>query len=154
MNTPQPQRLLIIDDDQSVRVWLRRSLEREGYEVREAGEGGAALELLAAAPVDLVITDIVMPDQEGIALILALRKSHPQLPVIAISGGGRIGMNNYLEIAKGCGAARVLAKPFKIAQLLPFVRELIGPPPPAGLPSPSGKPLAEVADGNFNPQAL
>ena len=131
MTTPRKHRLLIIDDEESLRLWLRRSLEREGYEVHEAREGGEALKLLTDTPVDLIITDIIMPDMEGIAFILALRQRRPPLPVIAISGGGRIGLNNYLEIAKGCGAARALAKPFKIAQLLPLVHELIGPPPPA-----------------------
>ena len=154
MTTPRQHRLLIIDDDQSVRVWLRRSLEREGYEVHEAREGGEALKLLADTPVDLIITDIIMPDMEGIAFILALRQRRPPLPVIAISGGGRIGLNNYLEIAKGCGAARALAKPFKIAQLLTLVQELIGPPPPAPPDAPAGKPLSGVAEGNCEPQVL
>lgn len=128
--TPRKQSILIVEDDEAVRSALRRTLVREGYEVREAREGGAALKLLASAPSDLVITDMIMPDMEGIALIIALRKDRPKLPVIAISGGGRVGMNNYLGIAEGCGASRVLAKPFQAKQILAFVQELLGPPPP------------------------
>ena len=127
---PSPPTVLLIDDDQSLRSVLRRGLERAGYEVREAGEGGAALKLLASAAADLVITDLVMPDMEGIALILSLRKSHPRLPVIAMSGGGRMGPDSYLKIAGACGAARILTKPFDLAELVGLVQELIGPPPP------------------------
>ena len=127
MTAPLPQHLLLVDDDASLRSILRRGLEKSGYEVREAGEGGAALKLLASAPADLVITDLVMPDMEGIALILSLRKSHPKLPVIAMSGGGRMRPEGYLEIARGCGAARILAKPFTLAELARLVQELIGP---------------------------
>ena len=127
MTTPIQQHLILVDDDSSLRAVLRRGLERAGYEVREAGEGGAALKLLASAAADLVITDLVMPDMEGIALILSLRKSHPKLPVIAMSGGGRMKPEGYLDIARNCGAARILAKPCTPAQLVGLVQELIGP---------------------------
>ena len=133
MTTPRQQHILLVDDDEAVRSVLRRGLERAGYEVREAGEGGAALKLLASAPADLVITDLVMPDMEGIELILALRKTHPKLPVIAMSGGGRaVGPGSYLQIARACGAVKILAKPFATEQLLAALQELLGPPPPAG----------------------
>ena len=131
MTTPHKQNILIVEDDEAVRSVLRRCLERAGYGVREAGEGGAALKLLAAAPADLIITDLVMPDMEGIALIFSLRKSHPKLPVIAISGGGRMKPEVYLEVAKAGGAARILAKPFDVDILLGLVQEQIGLPPAA-----------------------
>ncbi len=131
--TPLPkQHILVVDDDEAVRSVIRRSLERAGYGVREAGEGGAALKLLASAPADLVITDLVMPDMEGIALILSLRKSHPKLPVIAMSGGGRMRPEGYLDIARNCGAARILAKPFDVEDLIAMVQQLLGPPAPTG----------------------
>ena len=91
MTTPLQQRILLVDDDEAVRSVLRRSLVKAGYEVHEAGEGGAALKLLASAPADLIITDLVMPEMEGIEFIMALRKTHPKLPVIAMSGGGKVG---------------------------------------------------------------
>lgn len=74
---------------------------------------------------DLVVTDMVMPEMDGVELILILRKTHPRLPVIAMSGGGRLGPDDYLKIARAGGAARILAKPFEIDQLLWMVRELI-----------------------------
>ena len=133
MTTPRQQHILLVDDDEAVRSVLRRGLVRAGYEVREAGDGRAALKLLASAPADLVITDLVMPEMEGIEFILALRKTHPKLPVIAMSGGGRaVGPDNYLKIARACGAMKILAKPFETEQLLTAMQELIGPPPPAG----------------------
>ena len=131
-------RILLVEDDEAVRSVLRRGLERAGYEVREAGEGGAALKLLASGPADLVVTDLVMPKMEGIEFILTLRKTQPRLPAIAISGGGRVDGNRYLEIASHLGATRVLAKPFAIEQLIALVQELIGSPP---ADTPSGKPI-------------
>ncbi len=128
--TPLQQRILLADDDEAVRSVLRRSLERAGYEVREASDGRAALKLLASTPADLIITDLVMPEMEGIEFILAMRKTHPKLPVIAMSGGGRaVGPDDYLKIARACGAVKILAKPFETEQLLAAMQELLGPPP-------------------------
>ena len=128
--TPLPkQHLVLVDDDESVRSILRRHLQRAGYEVREAGEGGAALKLLASALPDLIITDIVMPDMEGVELLITLRKRHPKLPVIAMSGGGRLHPEVYLSVAKNCGATQILTKPFEIAELLALVQQLLGRQP-------------------------
>ena len=130
MTPPLQKHIVLVDDDEAVRSVLRRGLVRAGYEVHEAGEGGAALKLLASAPADLIITDLVMPEMEGIEFIMALRKTHPKLPVIAISGGGRaVGSDNYLNIARACGAVKLLAKPFETEQLLAAMQELLGPPP-------------------------
>jgi CheY-like chemotaxis protein len=118
-------RILLIDDDETLRSALRRSLERAGYDTLEAADGRAALKLLTGDQVDVIITDLVMPEMEGIELIVSLRKSHPTVPVIAISGGGRTNSPQYLKIARGVGAARVLAKPFENEQLLEAVRELV-----------------------------
>jgi CheY-like chemotaxis protein len=118
-------RLLLIDDDDEMRSMLRRILQRAGYETLEAADGRAGLDLLRHNPVDLLITDIIMPDMEGIELILQLRQINPNLHIIAISGGGRLAPENYLELAKACGATNVLAKPFEIEQLLSSVKELL-----------------------------
>jgi CheY-like chemotaxis protein len=80
--------ILLIDDDDTMRLTLCRSLERAGYETHATGNGRAALKCLREAPVDLILTDILMPEMEGIELILSLRRSHPALPIIAMSGGG------------------------------------------------------------------
>jgi DNA-binding response OmpR family regulator len=118
-------RILIIDDDPSVLSMLRRAVERAGHEVSGAGDGRAGLAQLAAAPFDLVVTDIVMPEMEGIELIGRLRRGYPDLPVIAMSGGGRGLPETYLAAARGMGAASVLIKPFAIDDLLAAMDALL-----------------------------
>ena len=123
-------RVLVIDDDEPLRSVLCRALERVGYEALEAADGQAALEVLRLQEdrVDVIVTDIVMPDMEGIELIMWLRKAHPSLPVIAMSGGGRWSSDGYLQIARGAGAASVLAKPFEMQALLSTVKALVSSP--------------------------
>jgi CheY-like chemotaxis protein len=111
-------RILLVDDDVSFRSMLREVLRRAGHEVREAGNGGEALAAFVRESSDLVVTDLVMPDQEGIETIIALRKLHPDLKIIAMSGGGRMNPSLNLEMAKRLGAARTLAKPFSHAEIL------------------------------------
>jgi DNA-binding NtrC family response regulator len=119
-------RILLVDDDHSMRLALRRALDREGYQVFEAGNGHEALRQLENHAVDLVITDIIMPDSEGIELTFALRKRHPALPIIAMSGGGEWAPEPYLAIARTAGAAQVFAKPFLMDEFLGSVRSLLG----------------------------
>ena len=119
-------RILLVDDDDALRSVLRRALERAGYMVFEAADGRAALRVIAEGPVALVITDLVMPDMEGLELIRSLRRSHPVLPVIVISGGTGPGMEDYLPVAKLLGAAHILTKPFELPQLIDAVRSLVG----------------------------
>lgn len=83
-------RILVIDDEPQVRAMLRQMLEREGYEVVEAEEGEEGMRRYREQPVDLVITDILMPQKEGIETIRALRRTNPGVKIIAISGGGRM----------------------------------------------------------------
>jgi DNA-binding NtrC family response regulator len=104
--------LLLVDDDEAFRSMLRRALQRRGHDVIEAAEGGAALRAVRGATVNLVITDIIKPDMEGIETIRALRRTHPELKVIAMSGGGSMKPEGYLEMAKAFGAVRVFSKPF------------------------------------------
>ncbi len=103
------------------------ALKHAGYETIEATGGRAALALLANAEPDLIITDMVMPEMDGVELIMTLRKIRPKLPVIAMSGGGRVGPESYLRIARAGGAAKSLTKPFETPELLAAVQELIGP---------------------------
>ena len=114
-------RILIIDDEQPVRSVFRRALERAGHEVSEAGDGQAGLKQIAASSFDLVVTDIVMPEMEGIEFILQVRREQPGLKVIAMSGGGRVAPKAYLDMARAAGAVSVLAKPFTIEALLAAV---------------------------------
>ena len=118
-------RLLLVDDDDGMRRALRRALEHEGHSVIEATNGKHALERLQETTVDLVITDIIMPDTEGLELTFILHKTHPHLPVIAISGGGNRTPEFHLSLARHAGAAHVFAKPFVVEEFLEKVSELI-----------------------------
>jgi len=118
-------RILVADDDSMVRGVLRAMLERAGHEVEEAANGDEAVEKYNASPPDLLITDIVMPGKEGVAVILEIRKAHPRARIIAISGGGRFAAENYLELAATLGAARTFPKPVEREQILGAVEELL-----------------------------
>jgi CheY-like chemotaxis protein len=107
-------RVLLIEDDASVRRLVRRMLERGRHEVTEADNGRAGLDRLGSGVFDLVITDIVMPEMDGIELLIALRKHHPSLRVIAMSGGSRTGQMDFLGSAEKLGASAVLHKPFTL----------------------------------------
>lgn len=117
--------ILVIDDDAAVRRMLRQMLEGAGYEVVEAADGAIGLDLYNKRPVDLVITDILMPEKEGIETILALRKTAPEVKILAISGGGRMNKGDLLSTAEFFGAVRTLAKPFARKELLGMVQETL-----------------------------
>lgn len=129
--------ILLIDDDEAVRDMLRETLLHFGHSVIEARNGDEGLKLFSAAKPDLLITDIVMPEKEGLGLLLELRKQSPPVKVIAISGGGRAPGMDYLRIAQLLGAAKVLAKPFSNGALIAAVNELLGGDGAPVQPSPS-----------------
>jgi CheY-like chemotaxis protein len=120
-------RILVIDDEAAVRRMLRQMLEKAGYEVVEAPNGAVGLDLYHEHPVDLVITDILMPEKEGIETISTLRKTAAGVKIIAISGGGggRLNKEDVLFSAQAFGAVRTLAKPFDREELLVAVREAL-----------------------------
>jgi DNA-binding response OmpR family regulator len=119
-------RILLIEDDNEVRTMLRLTLAHFGHIVIEACNGKEGLELFKCANVDLVITDIVMPEKEGLAVLIELRERQvPPVKIIAISGGGRQKAGDYLRLAKLMGAARVLAKPFSNEVLIAMIDELL-----------------------------
>ena len=122
---PDQQSILVIDDDEPIRELLRAILEREGYRVLEAPDGDEGLKQFTETPTDLVITDLIMPGKEGIETIRDLRQKFPGVKIIAVSGGGRIGPDSYLKMAKGVGALRTLRKPFDRTVLLKTVEEVI-----------------------------
>ena len=117
--------ILIIDDDETIRTLLRAILEREGYLVLDAPDGNNGLKQFEESPTDLVITDLIMPGKEGIETIRDLRRKFQDVKIIAVSGGGRIGPDCYLKMAKGVGALRTLSKPFDRKVLLKAVEEII-----------------------------
>ena len=118
-------KILVIDDDEQMRVLLREVMEWAGHEVVEAADGREGARLQRQHGADLVITDLIMPEQEGLETITALRRDYPGLKIIAISGGGRIGPEAYLPAARELGADRVFSKPFDVRELAETVRELL-----------------------------
>ena len=115
--------ILIIDDEPNMRSMLRRMLHQAGHQVSEAGNGTEGIDLYERDPPDLIITDILMPEKEGIETIMALHRADPDLPIIAISGGGRSGGTDFLCSAEKLGARHTLSKPFRGDQLLSAVSE-------------------------------
>lgn len=124
-------RILVADDDPEIRKILKMMLERDGHEVTLAVNGIEATKLYAQRPPDLLITNIVMPDKEGIGTILDVRRDFPDAKILAISGGGQIGNKDYLEMAEKVGAQRSLMKPFGQSEILAVVSELVASGPKA-----------------------
>ena len=118
-------KILIVDDDDDVRRTLRRILERDGHVVVDCANGQEALRALTAQRPDLVITDVYMPEMDGIEFLVALREGDPDLPVLAVSGGARNSAEFVLEDASQLGANAVLPKPYKIEDMLTAVRDLL-----------------------------
>jgi two-component system, chemotaxis family, chemotaxis protein CheY len=118
-------RILLIDDDDIVRKMLCRVLSHAGHIVIEACDGSEGLAKFSESEAELVITDLVMPEKEGLEVIMELRKLYPNLKIIAISGGGRFTAAENLRIARYLGAVTVLGKPFTNIALLDAVRQLI-----------------------------
>jgi CheY-like chemotaxis protein len=118
--------VLIIEDDEFVMNMLKQTFERAGYDVGTASNGSEGLKLYHSKPFDVVITDLIMPEMEGIETISVLRKDNPDIRVIAISGGGRNSPEDYLYLAKKLGAARTFPKPVDRNMLLEAVKELVG----------------------------
>ena len=117
-------RILVIDDEDDYRDTLCELLERSGYEVIAARNGRAGLKALREYGADVVITDIVMPDMEGIEVIMALRASHPDVPIIAMSGS--LDKLFYLQIVHYLGAVEALPKPIAYDDLIAAVRRALG----------------------------
>lgn len=118
-------RILVIDDNPGMRRMLRRVLECEGYEVVDAPDGKVGVRLYLEEPTELVITDLIMPQKDGMKVIMELRREFPGVKIIAISGDGCVGPDHYLPAAKNLGAQRILAKPFERREILEAVGELV-----------------------------
>lgn len=118
--------ILVIEDDSAVQTLFGQLLEGEGYTVSHATNGAEGMSLLKQQKTDLIITDIMMPEMDGLEVIQAVQDTHPKLPIIAISGGMRAVPINFLPHAKKFGARRVFAKPVVLSDLLSAVKELLG----------------------------
>jgi CheY-like chemotaxis protein len=119
------RRILVIDDEVAIRRALRTVLELAGYQIREARNGHDALRLWREEESDLVITDIHMPDKDGIETILELRALSPDLPIIAVSGSGEKKSRDLLHDAKLFGPIWTMDKPFGLTELLKRVSEVL-----------------------------
>ena len=117
--------ILIVDDDTQVLDVLSEMLKLEGHDVDTALNGVTAVEAVRRKVFDLVITDLIMPEKEGLETIADIRKLRGPVPIIAISGGGRIGPTDYLETARFIGADATLAKPFGRDELITAVSDLL-----------------------------
>jgi CheY-like chemotaxis protein len=120
---PKSIKILVVDDEECIRDFFHEVLVSEGYDVQLVENGKRALELMKDCEVDVVITDLVMPEREGIETIRAIREQYPQTKVIAVSGafGGW-----FLTLAAKLGADATLAKPVQPDQLLKTVRKVAG----------------------------
>ena len=117
--------ILLVDDDVSVLDVLSEMLRLEGHDVAVAENGQQAVDQVSTSFFDLIITDLIMPEKEGLETIADIRRKFAELPIIAISGGGRLGPNDYLETARFIGANATLAKPFARKELLQTVDALL-----------------------------
>jgi len=129
------QHIVVIDDEMLVREALQRVLTSTTVSVNAAADAGEGLAMLLQSPVDLVIIDVVLPGMDGVATIKEIRRHHPALPIIAISGGGDFGLNAYrpeaistiayLAACTAAGAQGVLAKPFETAELRSLIAQVL-----------------------------
>ncbi|HEX2975083.1 MAG TPA: response regulator [Bacteroidales bacterium] len=119
-------KILVFDDEPSILLMLKKLLERAGHEVEVALNGKEGMALFEKNKPDLLITDIIMPEKEGLETIFELRRRYPELKIIAISGGGRIGPDGYLPGAKLLGANAAFTKPIIPREFLQTVSELLG----------------------------
>jgi len=116
------KRILVIDDDPELLDVLSHVLSQAGYQVATAADGRQASALYRSHTPDIVITDIYMPDRDGLEALMELRRDFPRVKVIAMSGG--ISNQEMLQVASALGASRTLAKPFEPAELLSAVAQL------------------------------
>jgi len=119
--------VLFVDDEQPIRDLFGRALIAAGIDFDGAADGNKALAKLDQRQYDALVIDVIMPDRKGVETILEVRKRWPEMFIIAMSGGGRVGADDFLKLAKAVGADCTLTKPFTPARLLAMLGE--GPPP-------------------------
>ncbi len=122
--------ILIVEDDKDLREMLKLSLTRRRFTVLEAENGREAITHFKPSVTDLVVTDIIMPEEDGLKVIMRLREIKPSIKIIAISGGGKAGPGSYLNLAKALGADNIYSKPFSINDMISRIDELLNPEQP------------------------
>ncbi len=121
-------KILVVDDEPAILLMLKKMLEKADHEVDTASDGNEGIILFEKNKHDLLITDIIMPEKEGMETIIELHKKYPDLKIIAISGGGRISPDGYLPGAKLLGANMVFQKPLVQKEFLEAVAILLNEP--------------------------
>ncbi len=119
------KKILIVDDEEPIRRSIRDILDVGDYELFEAGNGFEAMEIVKRESPELVITDIIMPEKEGIETIMELNEDYPEIKIIAISGGGRIGSEEVLSTVEELEVVGTLKKPFSVSELFEMVRKAV-----------------------------
>jgi CheY-like chemotaxis protein len=117
--------VLIVEDDKELREMLKMSLLRRGFTVLEAANGKEAITRFKPAITDLVVTDLIMPEEDGLKVVIKLREIKPTIKLIAISGGGKVGPGSYLNLAKALGADAIFSKPFSLNDLVTKIEQLL-----------------------------
>jgi CheY-like chemotaxis protein len=118
--------ILIVEDDSELREMLKLSLTRKRFTVLEAENGKDAILHFKPSITDMVVTDLIMPEEDGLKVIMKLREIKPSIKIIAISGGGKAGPGSYLNLAKALGADAVYSKPFSLNDMITKIEELLG----------------------------
>jgi DNA-binding response OmpR family regulator len=118
------KRVLVVDDNEDLRATIKALLQADGFDVAVAADGDAALASHRLRPADVVVTDLFMPDKDGIETIIELKKLYPSVKIIAMSGWTSTRGSDYLQVAREIGAAVTLQKPFDPQELSRVVREL------------------------------
>jgi len=118
-------KILIIDDETAIAFMLKKMVERAGHVAEVAGNGNEGLQIFDEFHPDLLITDIVMPEKEGLEIIFDLRRKNPNLKIVAISGGGRFQYEGYLNSAKHLGANMVFQKPLDLKEFMNSISKLL-----------------------------
>lgn len=119
-------RVLIVDDEELILRTLKNALESAGHKVTTAYNGEKALAYMRAEPFDIVVTDIIMPQKEGIETIREIRRQDDAIPIIAASGGGQFGRERLLNMAEALGASASIAKPFRPRDLIALIESELG----------------------------
>jgi CheY-like chemotaxis protein len=127
-NLMPPCSILVVDDEPGIRELLCLMLEAAGHNVVAAEDGIQAPKVLAAQPIQVVITDLLMPERDGLEFIAEIRKKFPAVKIIAMSGGGHIARDSYLRIAKNFGAHVLLEKPFSQSGVLGAIESVMSMP--------------------------
>jgi CheY-like chemotaxis protein len=117
--------ILLVEDDKELREMLKLSLLRRSFKVQEAENGKDAINHFKPLVTDVVVTDLIMPEEDGLKVLIKLRELKPSIKIIAISGGGKVGPGSYLNLAKALGADAIYSKPFSINELIEKIEQLV-----------------------------